>query len=533
MRLLAIGWLIAATACSGPTITATTCATASDCNLFNVAGTCEATGFCSFPDATCAGGSRYSPGAGDELANTCIGGPSACGAKDEVCCGASTCGPDLTCVGEIESARTCECGALGEACCDGTTCASGLACSAGTCASSTVLQVAVGAGHVCALRVDKTVWCWGFDWKAYPSGTPGLGASVIASPTPERIAGLDDVAEIAAGEMHTCARKADSTLWCWGHNENGQLGNGTTTHSKIAIQVPGLTGVMRFAGGRLHTCAVGSYLGAAGVWCWGRNGQGGHATSTAIPNLGRLGNGTVTDSAMPVAVDLTVAAAAGQTVKALSTGGYHSCVVLSDNAVWCWGRNTSSELGDGTTTPSSVPVKVDLSGITPLPIGVGIEEVSCSDGRRNPASTCIRFGNGAVHCWGHGTDGELGDGLGASRATPTIALSTGLGAKPVQLAAGQGARCARLDDGEITCWGTNQNGVLGVGVGGNTRFTTPSHTQVISGATQLDMSHHSACAVDGMGRLYCWGTNKRGQAMGRQPADEAESRVLEPYLVTF
>ena len=119
-------------ACDGPTISGTTCSDDKDCNLFNAQGRCESTGYCSFPDETCTSGHRYSPGASGELASACVEGTSQCGAKDQVCCGASVCAANLTCVTEM---ATCQCGATDQPCCDGTTC--GLPCPmvfcSGTC----------------------------------------------------------------------------------------------------------------------------------------------------------------------------------------------------------------------------------------------------------------------------------------------------------------------------------------------------------------------------------------------------------------
>jgi len=526
MRALVLMLVLAA--CGGSTISGTACADDKDCNLFNAQGRCESTGWCSFPDETCIGGQRYSPGAGDNLAGTCVG-DNICGGRDQACCGAGVCADHLTCATEV---GTCQCGEVGQPCCDGTTCGAGSHCGAGAvCGTSDVLQAAVGAGHACALFADHTVSCWGYDYKPYPY-QPGLGDAVIASATPFAISGATDVAEIRAAEMHTCARKTDNTLWCWGHNENGQLGNGTKIHSKAAVQVPGLTNVSLFDGGRVHMCALASYNGTAGLWCWGRGGENNMRLPGAA--LGKLGNNSAADSSVPVRVDLSVAGAAGQTVKSLSTGSYHSCIAMSDNKVWCWGRNSSGELGDGTTNPSKVPVQVNLAGIT-LPPSVSIDEVSCSDGRRKQNSTCIRLSNGTVYCWGANGHGELGDGGTTARSAPTLAVDTlALGnAKIVQLVAASFAKCARTDDGNVWCWGENKNGIVGINDAVTANHPTPRKTTVLLGVTQLDMSHKLACAVDSTKHLYCWGTNRRGQAKARRPLDKADSVVLEPTQVVF
>ncbi|HEY5944064.1 MAG TPA: hypothetical protein VIV40_01170 [Kofleriaceae bacterium] len=522
-------WLVLlVVACDGPTITGTTCNDDQDCNLFNAQGRCESTGYCSFPDQTCTSGQRYSPGASDELAGTCVGGTATCGAKDQTCCGLGVCAGNLTCVAE---AGTCQCGGAGQPCCDGTTCTGGLRCGPGaTCGTSDVISAATGAGHACALFVDGTVSCWGHDFKQ-GGGTPGLGDDVLAASSAIPILGASDLVELHAGEMHTCGRKTDGTLWCWGHNENGQLGNNSTVHSDVAVQVTGMTNVTLFDGGRTHTCALGSYNGTAGLWCWGRGGQNGHGATSAA---GKLGNNSAADSKVPVRVNLTAATGSGQTVRSLSAGAYHSCVVMSDDKTWCWGRNDHGELGNSSTVSTRVPVQVNYAGIT-IPAGVTVDEVSCSDGRRKLNSTCIRLSNGSVYCWGANAHSELGDGGIVERTAPSLPVNiSGLaGAKIVQLASAQFAKCARTDLGEVWCWGEDKNGILGINNGNETTHATPIKTTVLSTATQLVMSHKLACAIDAAKQLFCWGTNKRGQAKARRPVDNADARVLEPTQVTF
>jgi alpha-tubulin suppressor-like RCC1 family protein len=429
----------------------------------------------------------------------------------------------------------CECGGANQPCCSGTTCDDGLSCGAtSTCAANGFVEVAVGTGHVCALREDKAVWCWGFDYKPFGGALPGINTSVIANPEPAPVAGLTDVAAIRAADFHTCARKTDNTLWCWGHNEAGQLGNGTSTNSATAVRVSDLTNVSLFDGGRLHACALGSYMGTPGLYCWGRNGEKGRNGSPANPNLGRLGNNTVVDSNLPVAVDLSAAAAAGQTVRSLSTGAYHTCIAMSDNRVWCWGRNNLGQLGTGTTTDSKVPVQVSLAGIT-IPSGATIDEVSCSGSRRKQDSSCLRLSTGAIHCWGYNGEGELGDGGTANRNAPTLAVVTTAfgGAKPLQIASGQNARCTRTSDGFVYCWGRDHAGVLGLDLAGAARYPIPSRTRVIGDVTYLDVGHHTACAVDQSRRLFCWGTNTRGQSTTKAANTFEEKSVLKPFQIVF
>jgi alpha-tubulin suppressor-like RCC1 family protein len=554
MRPWIVALVLSASACgTASRVAGVTCSDNGDCVLGGVSGNCESTGFCSYPDPACVGG-RYSPAAGNGLGNSCVGGPAACGDKGQSCCNGSLCTANLEC----DMSKTCVCGAQGEVCCGGTTCDSnlacvdgacacggiaepccggstcnaGLACTGGTCGSDTVLQIALGMGHGCALRADHTVSCWGFDEKAIPYGVPALGQAVVSSQTPYTIPGLTDVAEIHAAEMHTCARKMDNTLWCWGHNESGQLGNGTFYSSAAPVQVSGLTNVSLFDGGRMHTCAVGDVGGTHGLWCWGRNSTGGKSTASGgiNTNLGRLGDGDLMDSNVPVQVSLGAATSAGQTVKSLSTGNYHSCVVMSDNKVWCWGRGTQGQLGDGTATDTRVPVQVNLAGVALG--GATIDQVICTDGRRTQGTSCLRTSAGKVHCWGYAADGELGDGTTVQRNAPTAAVDmTAMGGSTfAQLAAGQFVVCGRTNDGNVWCWGQNKAGVLGINDPMETNHPAPVHT-LITGVAQLELSHRTACAIDQTQHARCWGVNRRGQASAAQPT--GDGRVLQPTLLVL
>lgn len=540
-------------ACGGGTtvVQGVSCKSDKDCNLEGTAGMCESDGYCAYPDSSCAGGLRYSPGA--PSSDGCVGGPAACGIKDASCCSGSLCGANLTCASDTcacgakdqaccdgttcganltcGSDLTCACGGAGQACCDGATCGEGLACGMnGTCAA-TAVQVALGRAHTCVLLSDKTVECWGVDALPFGRDIPGVRRSVIDLPgTPTRVPNLTDVAEIESGETTTCARKTDNTLWCWGHGESGQLGNGATQSSWPAVQVSGLTDVTMFDVGRQTACAVGTVGGTAGLYCWGRGGRGNLPTPGANPEQGRLGNGATDDHATPVAVDLSMAAAAGQTIKSLSVGGHASCIVMSDNTVWCWGVNDSGALGNNTTDGSNVPTEVDLSQIT-IPAGTTIDQVSTSEGNISWPSTCMLLSDGTVYCWGYGAFGELGDGTTNQYLRPTApVITTGLpaGVTFTQIASAMDAHCALASDSTVWCWGRNQQGELGINDTNPGAHPTPAQVVGLAGVTRIDVNHHTACAIDTGHQVYCWGNNRAGEATIVLPTTVAETAVLQP-----
>jgi alpha-tubulin suppressor-like RCC1 family protein len=220
---------------------------------------------------------------------------------------------------------------------------------------SGVSAVSVGDNHTCALKGDGVV-CWGDnEYGQLGNGggttcTPPIGMSQPCSAVPVAVSGLaSGVTAISAGGFHTCALR-EGGVWCWGQNQDGQLGNNSTTDSPVPVAVSGLaSGVSAISAaasgaGAGHTCA----LKDGGVWCWGQN------------QFGQLGNNSTTNSAVPVAVSgLTTG------VSAISAGGWHTCA-LKDGGAWCWGFNYDGELGNDSTTDSPVPVAV-LAPVTPTP----------------------------------------------------------------------------------------------------------------------------------------------------------------------
>ena len=210
-----------------------------------------------------------------------------------------------------------------------------------------VTAIAAGGAfnhHSLALKSDGTVWAWG----ANSAGQLGNG-SFTGSNTPVQTSGINGVTAIAGGQLHSLALKSDGTVWAWGFNLDGQLGNGTNTTTypyglDTPVQVLGLTGVIAIAGGGAHSLALKS---DGTVWAWGQN------------NKGQLGNGSFTGSNTPV----QTSGISG--VTAIAGGVSHSLALKSDGTVWAWGYNLDGELGNGTYTDSNTPVEVSgLSGVT-------------------------------------------------------------------------------------------------------------------------------------------------------------------------
>jgi alpha-tubulin suppressor-like RCC1 family protein len=196
-------------------------------------------------------------------------------------------------------------------------------------------EVTAGALSTCALLSSGSIDCWGYNG----FGELGTGSTEPEySPTPVAVKGITNaVAVSAVGDFYTCALLSGGTVKCWGDNEDGELGNGTTVNSTTPVQVSGITNAAGVVAGAFHTCA---WLTAATAYCWGEN------------YFGELGNGTTVNSSTPVQVS-GITSAAGVTA-----GTSHTCARLIGGSVDCWGENLDGQLGNGTTTNSSTPVAV-------------------------------------------------------------------------------------------------------------------------------------------------------------------------------
>jgi len=300
--------------------------------------------------------------------------------------------------------------------------------------SGITTATAVSAKYLqgCALLANGTIQCWGFNlWGQLGNGTN------VSSNTPVEVSGITTATAVSSGVSTTCALLANGTIQCWGNNGWGQLGNGTNVSSLTPVEVSGITTATAVSSGGSSACAV---LANGTVRCWGRNHRGqlgngtnvssntpvevsGISTATAVSvgtdyscallangtircwgfnSTGQLGNGTTTASNTPVEVSGITTASAVST----SGSGGHSCAVLANGTIRCWGANLLGQLGNGTATVASL-TPVEVSGITTA--------TRASSGWLH---SCAELSNGTVQCWGYGGAGQLGNGSNASSLTP-------------------------------------------------------------------------------------------------------------------
>ena len=290
----------------------------------------------------------------------------------------------------------------------------------------------------------------------------------LENPQPANAAAMTGFTQVSAGNYFTCALKSDTTVWCWGINTSGQLGDGTTTLRNRPVQVNGLSGIVSVESSNDYACALKS---DNTMWCWGNNG------------FGQLGNGTTTNSSAPVQVSSLTG------VTQFATGYGHVCALKSDGSVVCWGWNVMMNLGTGTTTSSSTPVTP--SGLT-----------SASQVRAGAYGGCVLLVDATVRCWGAGGSGQLGNG-GTTYQTSTKTQPTALtGVSGLSNAKGQHS-CAIMSDKTIKCWGYNDHGQVGIGT--TTNQLTPALVTTISDVVDISSNNHTTCAVKTDGTAWCWG----------------------------
>ncbi|WP_164013759.1 RCC1 domain-containing protein [Pyxidicoccus trucidator] len=288
---------------------------------------------------------------------------------------------------------------------------------------------------------------------------------------------------VASGDAHSLARLEDGTVWAWGNNSHGQLGDGTTATRPTPVQVAGLFGTTALAAGGTHSLA----LDTTGiVRAWGSNAYG------------QLGGGTSTQSASPV----QVSGLSG--VTAISAGTHHSLALREDGTVWAWGRNQVGQLGDGTQTQRDTPVQVSgLSGVTA--ISAGTEH-----------SLALRE-DGTVWVWGTDGYGQLGNGAEGPLWSFTPVPVTGL-TGITAISAGFGHSLAVRDDGTLWAWGLDGAGQIGDGAPASFGVEAPVQVSGLTGVLAADAGGGHSMALRGDGTVWAWGSNDTGQLGDAVPA---------------
>jgi len=318
-----------------------------------------------------------------------------------------------------------------------------------------------------AIKTDGTLWAWGLN--AY--GQLGDGTT-IKKLVPTQIGTDTNWASVAAGNYHTMAIKTDGTLWAWGYNGNGQLGDGTTTIKVVPTQIGTTTNWVAVDAGGIHTVAMKS---DASIWAWGDNSKG------------QLGDGTTTTRLVPTRIG------ASNTWVQIDAGALHTAAIDTAGKLWAWGYNFYGQLGDGTTADRLVPTQ----------IGTATNWVQVSAGNNH---TVARKAAGTLWAWGMNSFGQLGLGDTTDRSAPVqIGSATTWGTVDT----GTSHTVAVMTDGTLWAWGYNSNGQLGLG--DTVNRLVPTQIGIDTDWLVADAGYYHSLGIKAGNSLYAWGKNNDGQ----------------------
>jgi len=402
-----------------------------------------------------------------------------------------------------------------------------------------------GAEHTCAILPSGRVKCWGRNTQGQlgqdNTATLGDSAGEMAALAPVNLGAGRTATAITAGGVpgslgHTCALLDNATVKCWGAGNSGRLGSGGFSHlgdqaGEMAALAPVNLGAGRTAtavtAGAEHTCAI---LDNATVKCWGDNFYG---------QLGQDSTTSVGSNPGDIATMAPVNLGAGRTATAISagSGGSHTCALLDDATVKCWGNGASGKLGQGSTATLGDQAG-EMAVLAPVDLGAGRTATAISAGT---FGTCALLDNATVKCWGGGSNGatgqgntnDVGDTPGEVAALPAVNLGAGRTATAVS--AGGAHACALLDNGTVKCWGSGAQGQLGqdstVALGdqaGEMAGLPAVNLGAGRTATAVTTGAIHSCARLDDDTVKCWGFDTLGQlgqdttvALGDQPGEMA------------
>lgn len=346
-------------------------------------------------------------------------------------------------------------------------------------------KLSTGGSVTCGITAAGRAYCWGSN----NEGQIGDGGTGIRT-TPTPVTGGLVFREIGAGASHVCGVTTENRLYCWGDNQAGQLGDGTKITRRTPVAIGGSRRFVQVTAEQFHTCAVAASDRRA--FCWGSN------------IYGQLGDGTVTERLKPAAV------AGGRAWRQVSPGAFFTCGITTGSVAYCWGWDLDGHLGDGPEM---------MTRLTPSPVAGGYSFAQINAGGSH---VCAVTTDQRGFCWGRGTAGEIGDGKTLSRYTPR-AVAGGLVLR--RISAGSGFTCAETTTSRAYCWGLNDFGQIGNGSSGPSVLKP---VEVVGGHrfAQVSAGGGHACGRTEAGAAWCWGGNFSG-ALG----DGTTTNRASPTLV--
>jgi|GEM_PF-1700544 len=348
-------------------------------------------------------------------------------------------------------------------------------------AGDNIAVIAAGNLHSMAIKKDGSLWAWGYN----AFGQLGNGVNTN-SPVPIRVGADNDWAAVAPALYHTAALKTDGSLWTWGFNIYGQLGNGTAQQSLSPIHVGTADDWAALAAGNSHTLAIKT---DGSLWAWGLNGNG------------QLGDGTTVNRNVPVRVG------AENNWAKLAAGGNFVLAIKTDGSLWAWGQNSFGQLGDNATADRHIPAR----------IGTDTDWTGIAAGTYH--SIALKT-DGSLWVWGGNASGQLGDGTNINRLAP---IRIGTATDWTTLAAGGTHSMAIKADGSLWSWGDNASGQLGAG---NTiSRNTPAQVGEENSWAAIAAGDNHSMGLKKDTSLWDWGASNYGQ-VGDGATTERDTPVL-------
>lgn len=367
--------------------------------------------------------------------------------------------------------------------------------------------LATGSAHSCAILENGSAMCWGLD----NYGQLGDGGDATNRNKPTTFVSLEDgqtVTQIYAKQSRTCIILNDNTASCWGFNEDGQAGDDSTNTYKspsVKVQFPDGKGVKSMGMGLKHTCAI---LEDDNLTCWGLDSHG------ALGN----GNSDTSDKYTPQ----TITTPSDRKVVKVEPGHSHTCILLDDGGVMCWGKDNTGQLGNGDTSDT---IHTPSSNVE-LPEGRAATDLSVGDHH-----SCALLDNGSVTCWGHNNYGQLGDNTTTNRPIP-IYPHLPAGSSAVSVAVGPYNSCAILENSSLYCWGHNHYGRLGIGVSGGV-YSTPMFVEEATNIVDLSVNYDHSCGLSENGSISCWGRGKYGPLGIGSGSDKNTPQLVDYNIAPF
>jgi alpha-tubulin suppressor-like RCC1 family protein len=380
-----------------------------------------------------------------------------------------------------------------------------------------IVYVAGKRDHTVAIKDDGTVWAWG-DGQSGRLGDGTTGSNNWRS-VPGQVSDLTEVIAVAPGEYHTLALKDDGTVWAWGSNSNGVLGNENISgSSSVPVQVitdgetgAALTDIQAIAAGNEHSLAL---KDDGTVWAWGSK------------RYGQLGDGksSWTSSKVPVQVIIDSETGVALTdIQAIAVGDNHSLALKNDGTVWAWGRNYYGQLGTGQSRSSLELSAVSVQVIEDSESGAALTDVKAIAAGQGQSFALKN--DGTVWAWGWNGNAQLGNGSTVDSSIPVkVARLTDI----QSITAGANHIMALKDDGTIWVWGSNYYGQLGIGA--DVMSYIPTQLSDESDFAMINAGYYHSLAVKDDGTVWAWGQNTKGK-IGNGTTDNYPDDVLRPTQV--